>query len=117
MKIQLNKRKLLMMSDSPDHEGESGVAISDQIKVKKPRMYAVLMHNDDYSTMEFVLEVLQRFFDKSPNEAHSIMMEVHTKGHGVCGVYTFEVAESKAQKVMRYARSKGHPLKCSIRPE
>lgn len=99
---------------SMDSEGEGNTAVKEEIKVKKPKMYKVLMHNDDYTSMEFVIHVLQKFFKKNFDESHAIMLKVHHDGIGVCGIYTFEVAESKASKVNKYSKSKGHPLKCSI---
>ncbi len=101
----------------PKQDEESGVATISDTKVELPKRYKVLLHNDDYTTMEFVIHVLEKFFHKSPVEAQTIMMEVHVKGTGVCGVFTFEVAESKSNKVNRYSRDNGHPLKCSISPE
>jgi ATP-dependent Clp protease adaptor protein ClpS len=108
-----------MSTAGPEHEssGESGVAVAPDIKTKLPKKYKVLLHNDDYTTMEFVVHVLEKFFQKSVLEANTIMMEVHVKGVGVCGVYTYEVAESKANKVNKYSRDNGHPLKCTISPE
>jgi ATP-dependent Clp protease adaptor protein ClpS len=104
------------MSSETDHNGQSGVAVEKKIKLQRPSMYRVIMHNDDYTTMEFVVLVLKRFFSKTESEAHAIMLEVHMKGFGICGIYTFEVAESKVAKVIKYARENGHPLKCSIEP-
>lgn len=82
--------------------------------VKEPSMYKVLLHNDDYTTMEFVVDVLIQVFRKSLEEATSIMLNVHKLGIGVCGVYTLEVAETKVETVLRMAREQGHPLKCSM---
>jgi ATP-dependent Clp protease adaptor protein ClpS len=104
------------MSSETDRDEESGVATIRKEKLQPPRMYKVLMHNDDYTTMEFVIHVLQKYFQKSSPEAHAIMLEVHTRGFGVCGIYTFEVAESKTAKVIKYSRENGHPLKCSTEP-
>lgn len=98
-------------------EGESGIATITERKTKLPRKYKVLLHNDDYTTMEFVILVLQKFFNKTMEEAQAIMLKVHNEGHGVCGVYTYEIAESKAFKVSQYAKDNGHPLKCTIEPE
>ncbi|MES2527715.1 MAG: ATP-dependent Clp protease adapter ClpS [Bdellovibrionota bacterium] len=103
------------MSD-PNREEQSGVATEKKIKLQQPRMYKVLMHNDDYTTMDFVIHVLEKYFQKAAPEAHAIMLEVHTRGFGVCGIYTYEVAESKTAKVIKYARENGHPLKCSTDP-
>jgi ATP-dependent Clp protease adaptor protein ClpS len=102
------------MSADENEEGKSGVAVASKPKVKRPRPWKVLLHNDDYTTMEFVVHVLQKFFAKTRVEAQAVMLEVHTRGVGICGIYTFEVAESKREKVLRYARENGHPLKCSI---
>ena len=88
-----------------------------QIKVKKPKFYRVLLHNDDYTTMEFVLSILETIFGKTPPEAQEIMLTVHQKGIGICGCYTYEVAESKVAKVTRLAKEKEHPLKCTMEPE
>ncbi len=82
--------------------------------VKEPSMYKVLLHNDDYTTMEFVVHVLMLIFHKSVEEATRIMLSVHHKGIGMCGVYTYEVAEIKVETVTRLARQQGHPLKCTM---
>lgn len=104
------------MSDEKSNEGDPGVAIKDHVKVKKPSMYKVLLHNDDYTTMEFVIHVLQKFFAKTYDQSHAIMLKVHHDGIGICGIYTHEVAESKTSKVNKYSRGKGHPLKCTYEP-
>jgi ATP-dependent Clp protease adaptor protein ClpS len=94
---------------------ESGVAVQEgKPKLKEPPKYAVLLHNDDYTTMEFVVEVLQRFFRKSGEEAMEIMLKVHNDGRGVAGIYSFEIAETKAAQVQELAKSRGFPLKCTI---
>ncbi len=105
------------MSAETDREEQSGVATEKKVKLRPPRMYKVIMHNDDYTTMDFVIHVLEKYFQKNAPEAHAIMLEVHTRGFGVCGIYTYEVAESKVAKVIKYARENGHPLKCSSEPE
>ena len=99
-----------------ESDSEPGVAVSEELKVQVPKMYKVLLHNDDYTTMEFVIHILQKFFRKSYDEAHSIMLKVHHDGLGICGIYTHEVAESKSSKVNKYSRNKGHPLKSTIEP-
>ncbi|MBP5857609.1 ATP-dependent Clp protease adapter ClpS [Marivibrio halodurans] len=83
-------------------------------KTKKPSMYKVLMLNDDYTPMEFVVYVLERFFSKTRDEATQIMLHVHHRGVGICGVYTYEVAETKVTQVMDTARKEGHPLQCTL---
>ena len=98
-----------------DDDGfETGIAVKSRPKTKKPAMYKVLMLNDDYTPMEFVVHVLQRFFAKSAEEATRIMLHVHQRGVGVCGVFTHELAETKATQVMDLARQNDHPLQCTI---
>jgi ATP-dependent Clp protease adaptor protein ClpS len=93
--------------------------ISSEIRdeTKEPPMYRVLLHNDDYTTMEFVIEVLMYVFSKSPESAAKIMMNVHQQGIGVCGVYTHEIAETKVDTVHNLARESGYPLRCSMEQE
>ncbi len=97
-----------------DGRTTTGVVIKPRPKVKKPSMYKVLMLNDDYTPMEFVVHVLERFFSRSTEEATRIMLHVHQKGVGVCGVYTFEVAETKVNQTMELARKNQHPLQCTL---
>jgi ATP-dependent Clp protease adaptor protein ClpS len=92
----------------------NGVVTKTRPKTKKPSMYRVLMLNDDYTPMEFVVHVLERFFAKSHEEAVRIMLHVHHRGVGVCGVFTYEVAETKVNQVMGLARQHQHPLQCTI---
>ena len=92
----------------------TGVAVKPAAKVKKPSMYKVVMLNDDYTPMEFVVMVLERFFNKSHDEATHIMMHVHQKGVGICGVFTYEIAETKVSQVMDLARQHQHPLQCTL---
>ena len=96
---------------------ESDVAVqSVRPKLKEPRRFAVILMNDDYTTMEFVLEVLESFFHKSETEAHAIMLKVHQEGRGVAGVYPFDIAETKADQVHDAARERGFPLRCLVEP-
>ncbi len=95
----------------------TGVVVKARPKTRKPAMYKVLMLNDDYTPMEFVVHVLERFFQKSREEATRIMLHVHRRGVGVCGVYTYEVAETKVTQVMDLARQNQHPLQCTIEKE
>jgi ATP-dependent Clp protease adaptor protein ClpS len=83
-------------------------------RTKKPELYKVVLHNDDYTTMQFVIEVLEAIFHKSPAEAYRVMMAVHIRGHGVCGAYPFEVAETKVSLVHERARESGFPLRASL---
>ena len=86
-------------------------------KTKEPELFQVVLLNDDYTTMEFVVEVLQTIFNKPPAEAFQIMLHVHTKGRGLCGVYPFEIAETKVETVHERARANGFPLKATLEPE
>lgn len=83
-------------------------------KVKKPSLYKVIMHNDHYTTMDFVVSILMAVFQKKKNEAHKIMLDVHQKGHGICGIYPREIAETKVALVHQKARKANYPLKCSM---
>ena len=96
---------------------ESGVATKTRVETKKPSLYRVLLLNDDYTPMEFVVFVLERFFNKSREEATRIMLHVHQHGVGVCGVFTYEVAETKVAQVMDLARRNEHPLQCTMEKE
>jgi ATP-dependent Clp protease adaptor protein ClpS len=92
----------------------TGVIVKAKPKTKKPAMYKVLMLNDDYTPMEFVVHILERFFNKNRQEATRIMLHVHRRGVGICGVYTYEVAETKVTQVMDFARQHQHPLQCTL---
>ncbi|SEQ00673.1 ATP-dependent Clp protease adaptor protein ClpS [Faunimonas pinastri] len=99
---------------SDPNGGDSGTAVVTKTRTatKRPNMYRVLILNDDYTPMEFVVHVLMRFFQKSQEDATRIMLHVHTNGVGECGVYTYEVAETKVTQVMDAARKHQHPLQC-----
>jgi len=86
-------------------------------ETKKPELFKVLLLNDDYTTMDFVVEILESVFNKAPAEAYRIMMAVHTQGQGLCGVYPFEVAETKVATVVELARGSGFPLRATMEPE
>jgi ATP-dependent Clp protease adaptor protein ClpS len=100
-----------------DDDSNTGVLTRTKPKTKKPSLYKVLLLNDDYTPMEFVVFVLEQFFSKNREDAYTIMLHVHQKGVGVCGVYTFEVAETKVTQVMDAARQAGHPLQCTLEKE
>ena len=102
-------------SEREDREGD--LATEKKRKVEKVRRYKVIFHNDDYTTMEFVVLVLMKFFHKTETEATHIMLSVHHKGHGVAGLYTKDVAETKVAQVMSYAREQGMPLRVTAEPE
>ena len=98
-------------------DGDNGVLLETRQKTKKPSLYRVLMLNDDYTPMEFVVLVLQRFFGHNHEMAQQIMLHVHQRGVGVCGVYSFEVAETKAAQVMDFARQNEHHLQLQLEKE
>jgi ATP-dependent Clp protease adaptor protein ClpS len=104
-------------NDKNDDGSNTGVVVRTRPKTKKPSMYKVLMLNDDYTPMEFVVHVLERFFNKNREEATRIMLHVHQKGVGVCGVFTYEIAETKVNQVMDFARRHQHPLQCTLEKE
>lgn len=93
---------------------QTGVVTKTKPKTKKPSMYKVLLLNDDFTPMEFVVHVLERFFHKNPEEATQIMLHVHRTGVGVCGVYPFDVAETKVTQVIDFARRNEHPLQATL---
>jgi ATP-dependent Clp protease adaptor protein ClpS len=95
-----------------DDESGTGVVTRTQTRTKRPSLYRVLLLNDDYTPMEFVVIVLERFFQKGRDEATQIMLHVHQHGVGECGIYTYEVAETKVTQVMDFARKHQHPLQC-----
>ena len=98
-------------------DGGTGVVTETKPKTKKPSLYKVLLLNDDYTPMEFVVYILERFFNKGREDATRIMLHVHQKGVGVCGVYTYEVAETKVAQVMNFSRQNEHPLQCTMEKE
>lgn len=98
-------------------EREAGVMLKSRPKTKKPSLYKVLLLNDDYTPMDFVVHIIQKFFGKTQEEATEIMLHVHRRGVGVCGIYTFEVAETKVSQVMEYSRSNEQPLQCTMEKE
>ena len=98
----------------PHEDHQTGVVLKTRAKTKKPSMYKVLLLNDDYTPMEFVVHVLERFFSKNRQEATDIMLHVHRRGVGICGVFTFEVAETKVAQVMDFARANEQPLQCTM---
>lgn len=92
----------------------TGVIEKAKPQTKKPSMYKVIMLNDDYTPMEFVIHILERFFSKTRDEATKIMLHVHQRGVGICGVFSYEIAETKVMQVMDCARQNQHPLQCTI---
>jgi ATP-dependent Clp protease adaptor protein ClpS len=106
-----------MNDKNTNHEDETGVITKSRTKVKRPPMYKVVMLNDDYTPMDFVVHILQIIFKKTGRDATKIMLSVHQKGVGICGIYSFEIAETKAAQVMAFAKANEHPLRCEIEKE
>ena len=104
--------------DSPDdRDGDTGVALKTRTRTKRPPLYKVLLLNDDYTPMEFVVHVLERFFGMTHAQAFEIMLTVHKKGVAVVGVFSHEIAETKVGQVMDFARRHQHPLQCTMEKE
>jgi ATP-dependent Clp protease adaptor protein ClpS len=105
--------------ENPDNEEEreGSVETEERPKIQKARRFRVIFHNDDYTTMEFVVRVLMKFFHKTETEAHQIMLTVHHKGQGVAGIYPRDVAETKVTQVMEHAKEQGMPLLVTAEPE
>ena len=95
-------------------EPQRGLLLDTKPKTKKPSLYKVILLNDDYTPMEFVIHVIEKYFNKNYEEATQIMLHVHQKGIGICGIYTYEVAETKCKEVIDLAKSNQHPLQCTI---
>ena len=100
--------------DEGGGDGQTGVITREQVKTKKPSMYKVLLLNDDYTPMDFVVDVLMKFFGMNEEKATQVMLLVHTQGKAVCGVYTRDIAETKAAQVNQYSSECEHPLLCEI---
>jgi len=121
--IEMIEKLAVKMSNHDDdnrddeEDGRTGLATKAKPKTKKPSLYKVLLLNDDYTPMEFVIYVLEKFFNKGREDATRIMLHVHHKGVGICGVYTYEVAETKVTQVTDFARQNSHPLQCTMEKE
>ncbi len=100
-----------------DQQGDVATEKKSKTRAQKPRLFKVIFHNDDYTTMEFVVRALESIFNKSPAEATQIMLVVHKRGQGVAGVYSREVAETKVYQTKEWARQEGHPLMVTMEPE
>ena len=103
--------------DEDNNSTDRGLVLEKDPRTKKPSLYKVLMLNDDYTPMEFVVMILQRFFGHDTESAQHIMMHVHQRGVGVCGIFTYEVAESKMNQVVHFARQNEHPLQLQLEKE
>ena len=117
--IDLRIIQLITMGEDKDSKDdvEGNIKLDVKPKTKIPSLYRVLMMNDDYTPMEFVIEVLEKFFQKNREEATQIMLHVHQRGIGVCGIYAYDLAETKAMQVMNYARKYEHPLQVQLEKE
>ena len=118
--ISTAKYTVKMAGKDQDDQGDGpggpsvGIATRTRTRTKKPSLYKVLMLNDDYTPMEFVVHVLQQFFRMDMEEATRVMLHVHQRGVGVCGIFSYEVAETKVNQVMDFARQNQHPLQCTL---
>jgi ATP-dependent Clp protease adaptor protein ClpS len=120
LRLLLDNNLLKMSNDKDeDDNNDGGTGVSTQLRsrTKKPSLYKVLLLNDDFTPMEFVIVVLERFFNKRQEDATDIMLHVHQNGVGLCGVFTYEVAETKVTHVMDFARQHQHPLQCTMEKE
>ncbi|EEE36225.1 ATP-dependent Clp protease adaptor protein ClpS [Rhodobacteraceae bacterium KLH11] len=106
-----------MMSDNPDEDDDTSILVQTRPKTQRPPLYKVLLLNDDYTPMEFVVHVLERFFGMTHAQAFEIMLTVHKKGVAVVGVFSHEIAETKVGQVMDFARRHQHPLQCTMERE
>jgi len=117
-KIVVDHKIMVEGSDDADNSTDNGIQTlikpNAKSKTKKPSMYKVVLLNDDYTPMDFVVSILKKFFAKSDAESTNIMLQIHTQGRGVAGVYTYETAETKVYKVENFARMQEYPLKCTV---
>ncbi len=105
------------MSGKERPDSDSGVLVAEATpKTRQPLLFKVVLLNDDFTPMEFVVELLERFFAMNRSKATRVMLEVHTQGKGVCGVFTYEIAETKVAQIMAFARDNQHPLMCTMEP-
>ena len=105
------------MPEFPEIEGGSEVMVEKKTKLEKPKVFKVILHNDDFTTMDFVVFVLQYVFSRSEAESFTIMLKVHNEGLGIAGVYPYEIANMKAEKAMNLAKAREYPLLCSVEEE
>ncbi|MCA1624798.1 MAG: ATP-dependent Clp protease adaptor ClpS [Acidobacteria bacterium] len=105
------------MPEFPDIETEGDVLTESETKLEKPKLFKVILHNDDFTTMEFVVFILKQIFMRTDAEAFTIMLKVHNEGIGIAGVYTYEIAQMKAEKAMNLSRAHEYPLLCTVEEE
>ncbi|MAY90387.1 MAG: ATP-dependent Clp protease adapter ClpS [Rickettsiales bacterium] len=109
--------KFKNINDNEKKTGDVNTVTKELIKLKKPKLYKVILLNDDYTPMEYVVLLLKRIFNKTQDQAVNVMLTVHQKGSGVCGIYTLEVAETKVKTVLKMAKTDEHPLQCILEKE
>ena len=105
------------MPKVPDFDRDESVLTETETRLEKPKLYKVLLHNDDFTTMEFVVHILRQVFLRNEDEAYAIMWKVHEEGVGIAGVYTFEIATMKAEKAVNIARAREYPFLCTVEEE
>ena len=105
------------MPEFPDFEQDSDVLTESEMKLEKPKLFKVILHNDDFTTMEFVVFILKQIFMRSDAEAFTIMLKVHNEGIGIAGIYTYEIAQMKAEKAINLAQAHEYPLLCTVEEE
>ena len=105
------------MPEFPDINGDTDVLTETESKLEKPKLYKVILHNDDFTTMEFVVFVLEYVFNRSEAESLTIMLKVHNEGMGIAGIYPFEIANMKSQKAINLAKAREYPLLCTVEEE
>ncbi|MCH9779762.1 MAG: ATP-dependent Clp protease adaptor ClpS [Alphaproteobacteria bacterium] len=108
---------LLSDDDTPFADGDPALGTITKTRKKKPRLYKVILHNDDYTPMEFVIYILMRHFHMSTEKAYALTMAIHTQGLGICGLFTYDIAETKCSIVLNEAKQQAHPLRCTIEAE
>lgn len=101
-------------SDQGNEDSQGGLLLDTRTKADKPHLYRIILHNDDYTPMDFVVEILRRFFSKSTQQATEIMLEVHHRGYAVCGIFPYEIAETKVTLVLETAKKNEYPLQCTM---
>jgi ATP-dependent Clp protease adaptor protein ClpS len=104
----------LVIRNENDEQRDSGVLVERRVRAERPSLYKVMLLNDDFTPMDFVIEVLESVFGQDHTAATKIMLDVHRKGSGVCGVYPFEIAETKVARVQKMSKDSGHPLQCVL---
>jgi ATP-dependent Clp protease adaptor protein ClpS len=105
------------MPDFPDFENDSAVLTESETRLEKPKLFKVILHNDDFTTMEFVVFILKQVFNRSDEEAFAIMFKVHNEGVGVAGIYPYEIAQMKSEKAINLSRANEYPLLCTVEEE